>query len=125
MNFPEDNYRFWNDSHEENIINLTRQTVTIPQGWYFLTQDVYTSFIPSRCGYCLIDSHSQNKIGKADPEGSAILLRFQNVADLLKYIIDSYDRLGSSVQYETQQLLLESNGISEEEKRRVVNVQLF
>ena len=82
MNYLEDNYRFWNDSHEQNIINLTR-----------------------------------NSSGKADPEKSAILIRFQNVSDLSKYIIDTYDRLGSSVQYEIQQLLVESNGMSEEETR--------
>ena len=79
MNYLEDNYRFWNDSHEQNIINLTR-----------------------------------NSSGKADPEKSAILIRFQNVSDLSKYIIDTYDR---SVQYEIQQLLVESNGMSEEETR--------
>ena len=82
MNYLEDNYRFWNDSHEQNIINLTRSSS-----------------------------------GKADPEKSAILIRFQNVSDLSKYIIDTYDRLGSSVQYEIQQLLVESNGMSEEETR--------
>ena len=82
MNYLEDNYRFWNDSHEQNIINLTR-----------------------------------NSSGKADPEKSAILIRFQDVSDLSKYIIDTYDRLGSSVQYEIQQLLVESNGMSEEETR--------
>ena len=82
LNYLEDNYRFWNDSHEQNIINLTR-----------------------------------NSSGKADPEKSAILIRFQNVSDLSKYIIDTYDRLGSSVQYEIQQLLVESNGMSEEETR--------
>ena len=82
MNYLEDNYRFWNDSHEQNIINLTR-----------------------------------NSSGKADPEKSAILIRFQNVSDLSKYIIDTYDRLGSSVQYEIQQLLVESNDMSEEETR--------
>ena len=82
MNYLEDNYRFWNDSLEQNIINLTR-----------------------------------NSSGKADPEKSAILIRFQNVSDLSKYIIDTYDRLGSSVQYEIQQLLVESNGMSEEETR--------
>ena len=82
MNYLEDNYRFWKDSHEQNIINLTR-----------------------------------NSSGKADPEKSAILIRFQNVSDLSKYIIDTYDRLGSSVQYEIQQLLVESNGMSEEETR--------
>ena len=82
MNYLEDNYRFWNDSHEQNIINLTR-----------------------------------NSSGKADPEKRAILIRFQNVSDLSKYIIDTYDRLGSSVQYEIQQLLVESNGMSEEETR--------
>ena len=41
-NFVEDNYGFWNDSHEQNIINLTRhishsQNFT---GLLFLTQDV-------------------------------------------------------------------------------------
>ena len=82
LNYLEDNYRFWNDSHEQNIINLTR-----------------------------------NSSGKADPEKSAILIKFQNVSDLSKYIIDTYDRLGSSVQYEIQQLLVESNGMSEEETR--------
>ena len=82
LNYLEDNYRFWNDSHEQNIINLTR-----------------------------------NSSGKADPEKSAILIRFQNVSDLSKYIIDTYGRLGSSVQYEIQQLLVESNGMSEEETR--------
>ena len=82
MNYLEDNYRFWNDSHEQNIINLTR-----------------------------------NSSGKADPEKSDILIRFQNVSDLSKYIIDTYDRLGSSVQYEILQLLVESNGMSEEETR--------
>ena len=65
----------------------------------------------------MIDSHSLNSSGKADPEGSAILLRFCNVIDSSKYIIDTYDRLGRSVKYEIQQLLVENNGIPEEEKR--------
>ena len=64
-----------------------------------------------------------NSSGKADPEKSAILIRFQNVSDLSKYIIDTYDRLGSSVQYEIQQLLVESNGMSEEETRWVVKAR--
>ena len=37
MNFLEEIYGFWKDSHKKNIINLTRQilTVTIAQGFYF------------------------------------------------------------------------------------------
>ena len=37
MNFLEEIYGFWNDSHKKNTINLTRQilTVTIAQGFYF------------------------------------------------------------------------------------------
>ena len=79
-----------------------------------MTQGVCISIIPSRCGYFLTDSHSKNSSGKADPKGRAILLRFQNVIGLSKYIIDTYDRIGSSVQYEIQQLFVESNGIPEE-----------
>ena len=48
-------------------------------------------------------------------------MRFQKVTDLSKYIIDTYDRLGSSVQYEIQQLLVKSSDIPKEEKRRVVS----
>ena len=51
------NYGFWNDSHEQNIINLTR--------------------------------HSRISSGKADPKGIAILLSFQNVVVLSKYLIDN------------------------------------
>ena len=40
---------------------------------------------------------------------------------MLEYTIDTYDRLGSSVQYLIQQLLVESNGIPEEAKCRVVS----
>ena len=37
VNFIEDNYGFWNDSHEQNIINLTRQILHIQifTGLYF------------------------------------------------------------------------------------------
>ena len=87
-----------------------------------MTRGVCISIIPSRCGYFLIDSHSRNSSGKPDPEGFAILLRFQNVVDLSKNIIDTYDRLGSSVQYEIHQLLVESNGMPEEEKPTVMSV---
>ena len=48
-------------------------------------------------------------------------MRFHNVIDSSKYIIDTYDRLGRSVKYEIQQLLVENNGIPEEEKRRVMS----
>ena len=53
MNFLEDNYGFWNDSHEQNIINLTRQILNSRNctGFLFLTQDVCISIIPRRCGY--------------------------------------------------------------------------
>ena len=47
MNFLEEIYGFWNDSHKKNIINLTRQilTVTIAQGFYFwLNLYVFQSF---------------------------------------------------------------------------------
>ena len=47
----------------------------------------------------LTDSHSRNSSGKAHSEGSAIELNFLNVVDLSKYIIYTYNRLGSSVQY--------------------------
>ena len=69
----------------------------------------------------LTDSHSRNSSGKAHSEGSAIELNFLNVVDLSKYIIYTYNRLGSSVQYEIQQLFVESNGTPEAEKRRVVS----
>ena len=71
-------------------------------------------------GFLLIESHSQKSSGSAHPKGSVILLYFQNVGDLSRYIIDTYDRLGSSLQYEIQQLLVESNGIPEE-KHRIVS----
>ena len=116
--FLEDNYGFWNGNPKQNIINLTRQILNSHNstGLLLLTQGVCISIIPSRCGHCLIDSHSQNSCGKADPEGSPMLLRFLNVVLLSKYIIDTYDRLGSSVQYEIKQLLVESNVIPDEEK---------
>ena len=44
-----------------------------------------------------------------------------NVIDLSKYTIDTYDRLGSSVQYEIQQILVENTGIPEEKKRRAMS----
>ena len=72
-----------------------------------LTQGVCISIIPSRWGYFLIDLHSRISSDKADPEESTILLKFQNVVDLSKYIIDTYDRLDSYVQYEIQQLFVE------------------
>ena len=94
----------WNldDSQEQNIINLTRQISNSYNctGLLFLTEDVCVSVIPSKCGYLVIDSHSRKSSGKADPRGSAILLRFENVVDLSKYIIDTCDRWGRSVQYE-------------------------
>ena len=42
---------------------------------------------------------------------------YNDIARKYGNIIDTYDRLGSSVQYEIQQLLVESNGTSEEETR--------
>ena len=89
-----------------------------------MTQGLYISVIPSSRGYFMLDSHSRNSSVKADPKGSAILLRFQNVVDLAKYIIDTY-RLGCSVQYEIQQRLVESNCIPEEEKRRAVSAHKY
>ena len=68
---------------------------------------IFNSISPSRCEYFLIDLHSRNSTGKADPEESTILLRFQNVADLSKYIIDTYDRLDSCVQFEIQPIFFE------------------
>ena len=123
MNFVEDNFGFWNDSHEQNIINLTRHILNSQNitKLLFLTQDVCISIIPSRSGYFLIDSYSQNSSGKVDPNRSSIVMRFQNVVYLSKYIIYTYYSLDSSVQYEIQKLLLENNGIQEEEKRRVVS----
>ena len=127
LNFLEDNYEFWKKSHKQNIINLTRQILNSYSftGFLFLTQGACISIIPSRCGYFLIDSHSRNSNGMTDPEGSAMLLRFQNVVELSKYIIETYDRIGSSLQYEIQQLLVETNGIPEKEKRRVVSSHEF
>ena len=102
VNVLENFYGIWNGSQEQKIINLTRQilnsyncTVLL-----FLTEGVCLSVIPSKCGYFAIDSHSRNSSGKANARGSAILLRFQNIVDLSKYIINTYDRLGRSVQYE-------------------------
>ena len=71
-------------SHEQNIINLTRRFLKSHNctGLLFLTHRVCILVIPSRCGYFLIESHSGSSIGKADHEGSFILLRSQNVADL-------------------------------------------
>ena len=90
-------------------------------GLLFLTEGVCVSVIPSKCGYFVIDSHSRNSSGKADPRGSAILLRFQSVVELSKYIIDTHDRLGTSVQHEIQEILVDSIGIPEIEKQRVVS----
>ena len=67
------------------------------------------------------NSHSGNSSGKVDPRGSAILLSFQNVVDLSKYIIDTYDSLGRSVQYKIQEILVDSSGIPEKQKQRVVS----
>ena len=69
VNFVEDIYKFWNDSHEQNVISLTLQILNSLNctGLLFLTQDVCISIIPSRCGYFLIDSHSRNSSGKLIP----------------------------------------------------------
>ena len=56
----------------------------------------------------LTDSHSRNSSGKAYSEGSAIELNFLNVVDLSKYIIYTYNRLGSSVQYGFSNFLLKA-----------------
>ena len=84
VNFLEGNYGFWNDSHEQSITNLTRHFLNSHNstGLLFLTQGVCVSNIPSRYGYFLIDSHNRNRNGKADPEGSPIPVRSQNVVDL-------------------------------------------
>ena len=78
-----------------------------------MTESVCVSVILSKCGCFVIDSHNRSRSGKADPRGSGILLRFQNVVDLSKYINDTYDRLGRSVQYEIQEILVYSSGIPE------------
>ena len=76
VNFLEDCYGIWNDSQEQKIINLTRRILNSYNctGLLFLTEGVYVSVIPSKCGYFVLDSHSRNSSGKADPRGSAILL---------------------------------------------------
>ena len=68
MNFPENNYGSLNDSHEQNIINLTRQILNRQNctGLLFLTQSVCISIIPSRCGDFLVNSHSRNSSRKVD-----------------------------------------------------------
>ena len=81
----------------------------------------YSMIVPSRCGYFLTHSHCRNSCDKADPKRIIKLLRFQNVADLSKCIVDTYERLDSSVQYEIQQFLVESSGIPEDENLRVVS----
>ena len=123
VNFLEDCYGIWNDSQQQNIINVTRQILNSYNctGLLFLTEGVCVSVIPSKCGYFVVDSHSRNSSGKADLRGSAILLRFQSVVDLSKYIIDTYDRSGKSVQYEIQEILVDSSGIPQKEKQRVVS----
>ena len=40
------------------------------------------------------------------------------VVDLSEYIIDTYDRLGRSVQYEIQEILVDSNDIPEKGKQK-------
>ena len=85
----------------------------------FLTEGVCVSVIPSKCDYFVIDSHSRNIIVKADAKGSAILLRIQNDVHLSKYIIDTYDRLGRSMQYEIQEIFFGSSGTPEKENREL------
>ena len=84
-----------------------------------MTEGVCVSVIPSKCDSFVIDSHNRNIIGKVDPKGSAILLRFQNVVHLSKYIIDTYDRLGRSMQYGIQEIFFGNSGIPEKENREL------
>ena len=46
MSFLEDNYGFWTDSHEQNIINLTSQILNSHNctGLLYLTQGVFQLF---------------------------------------------------------------------------------
>ena len=96
VNILEDNGGFRNDSHEQNIINLTCQILDNQNcaRLLFLTQCIRILFIPSRCGFFLFTHAVEISNGS---EKSATM-RFHNVVHLSKYIIDTYDKLSSYVQ---------------------------
>ena len=85
------------------------------------TQGVCVAIIPGKEGYgsqsqyYLVDSHARDAEGKPNANGSGIIIKFEDVLELISYITDIYENNSTLTQYELQFLRIDTKGINKKE----------
>ena len=69
-------------------------------GLLFFTQDVSVAIIPFKkeSQYHLVDLHVGDTEGKPDANGSRIIIKFEDIPELISYVTDIYENTPSMKQ---------------------------
>ena len=120
INFENNIFGFLNNNNNSKLelIRNLESTVTFT-GIIFLINGFSFSIIRASQFYYIVDSHSRDTLGRPSAFGFGVILKFENIVELVNYIFAVYHYSGNT-QYEVQFLVVPTRGIDDDVKRNVV-----
>ena len=94
INFDSDLFGFLPDNNTKLQLIRNILSTVVFNGIIFLTNGFSLSIIADKQFYYIVDSHSGDTLGRPSPYGTGVILRFENVVELVNYIFDIYHYLG-------------------------------
>ena len=114
VTFLANGFRFFIENCQFEVFGKITRTEQFFHGLLLFTQGVCVAIIPckKRPQYYLEDSHARDTEAKPDANGSGIIIKFEDILELISYIIDIYENSLTMTQYEIQFLKIDIKGIS-------------
>lgn len=119
VNFDINLFDFLSDSNSKLLLIRNLHSTLVFSGILFLINGFSFSIISVQNFYYIVDSHSRNTLGQPSPFGVAVVLKFENIVEVVNYIFDIYHHTDST-QYEIQFLHIPTVSISNDIKKIVL-----
>ena len=113
---------FFSENFQLELFDKITWTEQIFDGLSFFTHGVYVAIIPCKKGSrnYLVDSYARDTEGKPDANGSGIIIKLEDILELIICIADIYKNTPTMTQYEIQFLRIDFKRISEREINQIM-----
>ena len=104
------------------LFDKITRTEQVFDGLLFVTQRVCVAIIPCKkeSQYYLVDSYAQDTEEKPDANGAGIIIKFEDVFELISYITDIYGNTPTMTRYELHFLKIDIKDISKKEISQIM-----
>ena len=128
MTFLANVFGFLTENCQLELFDKITRTEQSFDGLLFFAQGVCVAIIPCKVGggsqsqYYLVDSHSWDAEGKPNANDSGIIIKFEDILELISYITVIYENNSTLTQYELQLLRIDTKGI---DKKEIISQMIY